>query len=206
MKNIIVMDNFYKNPEIVRSYALNKVSYISKENLPNRFPGTESVQSFFSKDVIRKMEQAIGETVVVNPAQYSFGVFAKTYAADEKKKAVHVDGSDWTALLYLSRPQDCQGGTTFYEDRETGWNSIPDLATLQTKGFQSVELFKQEHLNKKSQDLAQWKVSTKVGMKFNRMILFRAGSLFHAADGYFGDSDENCRLIQLFFFKIQKEV
>jgi hypothetical protein len=205
MKNIVVIDNFYRNPEAVRRYALNKVSYISNENLPEKFPGTESQQSFYSADVISKMEQAIGERIVAEPAQYSFGVFAKTYAKDEKKKTIHVDGSDWTALLYLSRPEDCQGGTSFYEDKSLGWNQIPDIETLNQRGFESVEDFKNTYLKAMGQEYSNWKVSTRVGMKFNRMVIFRAGALFHAAEGYFGETDENCRLIQLFFFKTMKE-
>jgi hypothetical protein len=173
MKNLVVIDNFYKNPEAVRRYALTKAQYLPKEKLPEGFVGTESQQSFFSPDVVGKISDAIGEKIIVDPSRFAFGVFAKTYASDDKNKKIHVDSSEWTAVLYLSRPEDCQGGTLFYE----------------------------ENPERKPED---WKISTRVGMKFNRMVVFKANSLFHAAEGYFGDCDENCRLLQLFFFKTQK--
>lgn len=37
--------------------------------------------------------------------------------------------------------------------------------------------------------------------RFNRLVLFRGGHLFHAPDRYFGTAMENGRLVQLFFFR-----
>lgn len=204
MKNIIVIDNFYENPYAVRNFALTKARYLSNEKLPKNFPGTESEQSFFSDEVVRKIEKAIGEEVLVNPAECSFGVFAKTFSNDERNRTIHVDSSDWSAVLFLSKPADCRGGTVFYEDLETGWTEIPELTSLKKMGFPSVEHFKSEYLKKKSQQFNNWKISSRVAMKFNRMVLFRSGKLFHAAEGYFGETDDNCRLLQLFFLKTKK--
>lgn len=206
MKNIVVIDNFYSNPWAVREYALNKAQYISKENLPGEFPGTESKQSFFTPGVVEKMELAIGQKITPEPANYSFGVFAKTYAKDLRNKSIHVDSSDWTGLLYLSRPEDCRGGTNFYSHKDSGLDQVPSDSELLDMGFSSKNEFIEKFLKPIGQEPSQWNVSVKVGMKFNRMLLFKAGELFHSADSYFGDSDNNCRLIQLFFFKTYKEV
>ena len=203
MKNLIVMDNFYKNGQAVRDYALNKASYIPQERLSAKFPGTESVQSFFSDAVVKKMEHAIGSKIKVEPKKYSFGVFAKTYAADEKRKVIHIDESDWTGLVYLSRPEDCKGGTVFYQHRKSGMDIVPADDKLQKMGYADKEDFNSRFIMPQSQDESKWKVSARVGLKFNRMVLFRAGRMFHAAEGYFGSHDQNCRLIQLFFFKTE---
>lgn len=201
MKNIIVIDNFYKNPLEVRDYALQKAKYLTGAQVGPEFPGTESVKGFYSPEIIKKIEDAIGKKIEVNPRDYSFGVFSKTFASDEKRRSVHVDASDWTALLYLSRPQDCQGGTVFYEHKGLGWSQIPSLEELQSKGYLSREEFIQGDLKRDSKNFENWKVSSRIGMKFNRLLLFRSGDLFHAAEGYFGDCDLNCRLLQLFFFR-----
>jgi hypothetical protein len=201
MKNMIVIEDFYKNPQAVRDYALNKVKYMTPEQLNPEFAGTESQRGVFSPEVIQKIEKALGQNIEVNPQQFAFGVFSKTYASDESKKCVHVDGSDWTAVLFLSRPEDCQGGTVFYEHKDLGWNEVPSLETLQSKGYSSREEFIEGDLKKDSRDFSKWKVSARVGMKFNRLVLFRSGTMFHAAEGYFGSEDQDCRLLQLFFFK-----
>ena len=204
MKNLIVIDNFYQNPNTVRDYALNKATYLPSHQLHPKFAGTESQQGFFSDAVVHKLESALGQKIEVNPQKFAFGVFSKTFAADEIKKSVHVDGSDWAAVLYLSRPEDCQGGTVFYEHKTWGWSGIPSLDVLQSRGFQSRADFINSDVNKNSQDLSKWKISARIGMKFNRLVLFRAGTFFHAAEGYFGNNDQNCRLLQLFFFNIQE--
>jgi len=201
MKNIIVIDNFYNMPYKVRDLALNKTEYLDKNSLPFNFPGTESRQSFYSQSLIDRINVATGESMVVDPSKFSFGVFAKTFAHDERKKVVHVDSSDWTALVYLSLPEHCKGGTVFYEDRETGLSSIPKTQELERLGYSSSENFNEKFIKPRAQSLRYWKTTARIAMKFNRMVLFRAGSLFHASEDYFGETDNDCRLIQLFFFK-----
>lgn len=203
MKNLIVIDDFYRNPQAVRDYALNKVDYFGRDDLANEFAGTESKQSFYTADVVAKIERAVGQTIKVEPEKYSFAVFWKTFASDARNLVVHVDQSDWTGLVYLSRPQDCQGGTSFYQHKESGLDTIPDEEQLQALGYESKKDFVQRFVTPQGKSPDHWRQLARVGMKFNRMILFRAGDMFHGADGYFGDNDENCRLLQLFFFKTE---
>ena len=204
MKNIIVLDNFYETPELVRDYALTKATYLSKKQLAPQFPGTESVHSFTSTQVIKKIEKAVGASIVVNPAKYSFGVFAKTSETDQSKKMVHVDSSEWTGIVYLNLPNECHGGTCFYQHVTTGLNAIPTTIQLRQMGYENSDDFIQNFLRPRSQKSDEWKLSVKVGMKFNRLVLFKAGALFHAAENYFGSSEMNCRLTQLFFFSTQE--
>lgn len=205
MKNLVVIEDFYKNPLAVRDYALTRCRYLNSDKTQNEFPGTESEQGFFSADVVRKIEDAIGEKVDVNPKQFSFGVFSKTYFSDQPKKSIHVDSSDWTAIVYLSLPEHCQGGTVLYESKEYGWSSIPAEKTLKDHGFASRAHFINTYLKENSKNFDLWNVTCRVGMKFNRMVVFRSHEMFHAAEGYFGNNDYDCRLMQLFFFKTQSE-
>ncbi len=200
MKNIIVVDDFYEKPELIRDYALTKAQYLSKRQLEANFPGTESVHSFTTGAVIKKIETAIGQSIVVDPTRFSFGVFAKTYETEQFKKAVHVDTSEWTGIIYLNLPHECNGGTSFYEHRATRLNAIPPQNQLQRMGYSDSEDFKKNLLQPNSRNDDLWKVSVKVGMKFNRLVLFKASELFHAADNYFGSVEIGCRLTQLFFF------
>lgn len=201
MKNLIVIDDFYQNPWAVRNYALTKSQYMSVDQLDVEFAGTESLRGFYSDEVTNKIQNALGKQIDVNPKNFSYGVFSKTYASDEVKKTIHLDGSDWTAVLYLSRPEDCRGGTVFYEHKNWGWSEIPDEETLQSHGYLSREDFINKGLKPCSQNFSEWRISARVGIKFNRLVLFRSGKLFHAAEGYFGNTDDDCRLLQLFFFK-----
>ena len=57
--------------------------------------------------------------------------------------------------------------------------------------------------DKFSQDLTKWQQVDKVGNIFNRLILFDS-KRFHMSMDYFGDSKENGRLFQVFFFSTEK--
>ena len=88
MKNIIVLDNFYSDPEAVRELALS-CEWIEKEELPEAFPGSESKVSFFNDDIVQKIEKALGQKIEVDPVGSSFGVFAKASNEDQGKNPVH---------------------------------------------------------------------------------------------------------------------
>lgn len=203
MKNLVVIDNFYRDPSAVRKLALTKARYFDAHELDAQFSGTESRQSFYNKAVVDKIERAIGDKIVVDPKHFSFAVFCKTFARDERSRIVHVDQSDWTGLVYLSRPEDCRGGTTFYKHNETRMDLVPPPGHLTTLGYHDRSDFIDRFVRPEGKKLDRWSPIAHIGMKFNRMVLFRAGDMFHAADGYFGTEDENCRLIQLFFFKTE---
>ncbi len=204
MKNIIVIDKFYEKPELVRDYALTKAQYLTNEKLAPNFLGTESIHSFTTSSVIKKIEKAIGKKIIVDPKKFSFGVFAKTEQTDQHKKEIHVDSSEWTGIVYLNLPYQCAGGTCFYQHKSTGLNAMPSKNQLKQLGYHDTEDFRKNFLQPRAQNSDEWDVSVKIGMKFNRLVLFRAGELFHAAENYFGSAETACRLTQLFFFQTQE--
>ena len=58
-------------------------------------------------------------------------------------------------------------------------------------------------IDNSSQDLTKWEQVDKVGNIFNRLILFNA-KRFHMSLDYFGNSKENGRLFQVFFFSTER--
>jgi hypothetical protein len=60
-----------------------------------------------------------------------------------------------------------------------------------------------EDIDKYSQDMTKWKKVDQVGNLFNRLILFNSNR-FHMSMDYFGDSKENGRLFQVFFFSTER--
>ena len=57
--------------------------------------------------------------------------------------------------------------------------------------------------DKYSQDLTKWELVDRVGNVFNRLILFNS-KRYHMSMDYFGDSKENGRLFQVFFFNTER--
>lgn len=204
MKSLLIVDDFYKDPMAVRDFALRKVEYLKQEELEQGYVGTESLRSYYSKDVIEKLSRVVGQEIEVNPRTFSFGVFSKTYSSEESKKSVHVDSSEWTAVVYLNESRNEKGGTSFYRSRKWGFDELPSDDELANLGLGGRKQFVSGPLKEVGRLQHEWEETARVSMKFNRMVLFRAGEMFHAANGYFGSKDEDCRLTQLFFFNLKK--
>jgi hypothetical protein len=83
-------------------------------------------------------------------------------------------------------------GTAFYKFHN-GTTCKRDMEILDNKS----------DTDKFSQDMTKWQLVDKVGNVFNRLILFNSNR-FHMSMDYFGDSKENGRLFQVFFFSTEK--
>ena len=123
-----------------------------------------------------------------------------TLAADKGKAKVHVDGAHWSGILYLSRPEDCRGGTEFFRHLPTNTDRAPyNDAEAATLGFASAKGMVDEILDRDSLDDTRWEMTQRVPMRFNRLLLLRPW-LWHTAGENFGDTLENGRLVYLMFF------
>ncbi len=200
MKECIVIENFYEDPDKIRDFALSKVKYLNPNSRPKDFVGTESIKGIYNESIVKRFEKAIGESIEVDPQKYAFGVFSKTYESDNSKKLIHVDGSEWTAIIYLSKKSDPYAGTHLWEHLPTGWTAIPNSNDLNKLNYSSRQDFIDRELVITNQNPERWKPHIRVGYEFNRLVLLRSGKLFHSAGLYFGTDDESCRLTQLFFF------
>jgi hypothetical protein len=67
----------------------------------------------------------------------------------------------------------------------------------------TIELQNQDQIDRFTQDLTKWELVDRVGNVFNRLILFDAHN-YHMSQDYFGDSKENGRLFQVFFFSTER--
>ena len=118
---------------------------------------------------------------------------------------MHVDGNCyWSGIVYLSLPEDCRGGTEFYRHKELGTDRAPiyDSEVVQY-GARSCARFTQELIERDSNDPSKWEHVMTVPMRFNRCVLFRPW-FWHTPGKSFGDRKENARLIQMFFFTLDK--
>jgi len=141
------------------------------------------------------------------------GAFRLSSAADTARCDIHVDsdaGNDsYAAVLYLSLPEHCSGGTGFWRHRETGWERRPSAEQLAALGYASFLDFErrwipvgrqQPFAELRKQRAQAWDCVFEIPMRFNRMIVYRS-DFFHAIGELFGDRPENARLVQLFYFQ-----
>jgi Family of unknown function (DUF6445) len=189
----IVIDDFLPNAEELRERAL-KLNY----SLKGPYPGLNSVEKInipgLDEMVSRLVYQPVRPPWTKN---YSHGSFRLALAKDDEPAKIHIDQSHWSGILYLSRPEDCQGGTEFYRHLPTGTDHMPfteqGIAEL---GYSSFDDLREQILEKDALDRSKWELTMVVPMRFNRLVLTQP-QYWHTSGPSFGDTRETGRLIYM---------
>jgi len=194
---LIVVDNFYNNPHDTRKYILTQ-DFKVRGNYPGQ--RTISYANQHLKDIIQEYITPFGGKIIEFPMPNETnkdnnniynGAFQFTTSRD--RSWVHIDGhNNWAGVLYMTPNAPLSSGTSFYHFHD-GTACKRDMEILENK----------EETDKYSQDMTKWKKVDEVGNVFNRLILFNSNR-FHMSMDYFGDSKENGRLFQVFFFSTER--
>lgn len=180
----IVVDNFFKNPDEVRNFALKQEFNYHKDyhkgkrtEIPFKFSG---IKESFEKIIGRK---------IINWDNYGAnGVFQICVAGDQL--VYHTDIQQYAAIIFLTPDAPPQTGTTLYRSKYTKKMKVDN-------DNESLFVFKNGYL-----DSTEFDVVDVIGNVYNRLILFDA-KYIHAASEYFGNNDTNGRLFQIFFFDLE---
>lgn len=194
--SLIVVDDFLTTADAVREAAL-KLTY---PDLQGAFPGRNSLERIEMGGLAAHVSQITGERLQPLSPQGSHAKCRITLASDVGRGKVHVDPGYWSGILYLSRPEDCHGGTDFFRHRRTNTDRRPmtpqEVAAM---GYASYEESHQDIIERDGLDDSAWERSMTVPMRFNRLLLLRPW-LWHTAGPGFGDGLDNGRLVYLMFF------
>lgn len=184
MRNsLVVIDDFYNNPDEVRSFALS----LPFEVVGN-YPGGRT-ENFINDSTKEDIERIIGEPVR-EWAEYGEGNYTGAFQLTTKLNSswVHVDdGTNWAGVLYLTPNAPVSGGTGFFRSKIDGSLTSEDGILPERNG---VDIF---------QDMNYWEKVAEVGNVYNRLILFRSDQ-WHTSLDYFGTNNDDGRLTQVFFF------
>lgn len=194
--SMIIVDDFLDNAQALREASL-RLTYPPQEGM---FPGRNSVERIDIEGLVQQVSRLVGEPLEAMPPPQAHAKSRITLAADKGKAKVHVDAAHWSGILYLSRPQDCQGGTEFFRHRATNTDRAPyDDREAAALGYSSAKGMVDEILERDGTDDSKWEMTQRVPMRFNRLLLLRPW-LWHTAGENFGDTLENGRLVYLMFF------
>lgn len=187
----IIIDDFYKNPDDVRAFALAQ-----DFNSHGNYPGQRTT-SFLADNVKISIQDIIrpygGE--VTWWGDDSTGSFQYTLASD--RSWIHSDDTtDWAGVLYLTPDAPLSAGTGLFKHKETGlrqWRNSEHPEDVVSSAPVNVE----------SQDMTKWEMVDRIGNVYNRLVIYR-GDLFHVSLDYFGQNKKDGRLFQVFFFNTEK--
>jgi len=173
---LMIIDNFYANPDAIRKYALSQ-----EFDVVGNFPGRRT-KPYFPDDVRNSIQYwmiTVGSVTQWFQEDGYNGCFQITTAND--RTWIHSDyNNTWAGVCYLTPDAPYTGGTGLYRHRASGEH-------------------KRISQDYEARDYTKWDLFDRIGNKYNRLILYR-GDLFHASLDYFGNTNENGRLFQTFFF------
>jgi hypothetical protein len=195
--SLIVVDDFFEHADGLRDAAL-RLTYPDQQGA---FPGRNSLERIELDGLAQYVSSIVGERLKTISPLGSHAKFRVTLGSDLGRGKVHVDPGYWSGVLYLSRPEDCRGGTDFFRHRRTNTDRRPmnerELAEL---GYSSIDEAHQDIIERDGLDDSCWETTMTVPMRFNRLILLRPW-LWHTAGAGFGDKLQNGRLVYLMFFE-----
>ncbi len=204
-----VIDNFYETPTIIRKFALEQEFFKKPGNYPGlRTKFIDSIDDDFFKVFAKKL---ISLYYDLDNQNIKFQILTSFQWAGEKYKHgwIHKDrylkspnddeGYDIAGVIYLTPNAPTNCGTSLYR-------LISDNAEgckLPTDPFYSgldidINTYFQEQLKYNS----QFEKVKQVENIFNRLVVYDCKQ-WHSQDGFFGDTAENSRLIQVFFARIR---
>lgn len=192
-KGLIVVDNFYADPNFVREWATNEIKF-SPSNYHKGERATERFSIFGTKE---KLEQIIGKPIYNwNHDNYANGIFQ--FCTADQPIVYHVDNQTYAGIVFLTPDAPPSTGTAFYRSKVTGDYRFDD-EKRQTISY--VRAFKGKSAEMNFYDGTNFEKIDEVGNVYNRLVLFDAKNI-HAATQYFGDAIDNSRFFHMFFFDV----
>ncbi|MBU8977690.1 hypothetical protein JI752_016195 [Lysobacter sp. MMG2] len=197
--SLIIVDDFLSHRDALQLRDVGlQLTYPDQQGA---FPGRNSLERIEIDGLDRRVSELVGENVRPIAPLQSHAKFRMTLAADVGRAKVHIDQAYWSGILFLSRPEDCRGGTEFFRHRATNSDRAPlDDAEMRAMGYDSLEQMHREIIERDSVDDSKWEPTMQAPMRFNRLVLLRPW-LWHTAGPAFGDRMENGRLVYLMFFE-----
>lgn len=195
--SLIVVDDFLANPDDARRAALG-LGYDPAGKAGN-YPGTVSARPLTIGGLTERVAALAG--MALEPAAGTLHLHCRlTLRGEAGVTGPHIDPCAFSGLLYLSRPEDCRGGTDFFRHKRTGLERVPrDAAGIARAGYADVNALVEEVVNRDTFKPSRWERTMTVPMRFNRLVLFDPWSFHDAAPG-FGSDAERGRLALLLFF------
>jgi len=225
-KSIMVIENFYDNPDEVRASALQSdlIDYFEDGEsywLTSKHKYLTEENTSKLKQLIKKVGSDIDEEFYKHNKwngafQVKYNIYGKM-GFDYFPGCLHthvqnvedvgnVGSNGWAGVVYLT-PDDIaypHGGTSVWETttgdkpsfRYTNDVCNDWIPSSLEVGHSNVEGLRLEGMNN------NWDLITKIQFKYNTLVLMRAEE-YHCGNGSWGNKIDNARIIQTFFIKVK---
>jgi tetratricopeptide (TPR) repeat protein len=207
-RELVVIDDFLADPLAYRAAAL-ALPYSDRSAAGVNYPGVQTAPRFDAA-LMQRIADAAGFDIKWNWPDH--GAFRLSPAWAQARSDIHIDDATgrptFAGVLYLSLPEHCAGGTSFWRHRASGWERAPTPEALRANGFADLNAFHRTldppggsaGFEALKAARTAWDLVLEVPMRFNRLILYRADH-YHSISEVFGHGPADARLVQLFFFE-----
>lgn len=187
--HIMVVDNFYKDPDGVRELALKK-EFIEDNRY---YKGSRTQDKYITAGLIEEFSRLMDHDIEDWDNQPMNAIFQKTNQNDPL--VYHSDTQDYAGAIYLTPDSPSDQGTSFWRHKGTGCRRPPQHFLEQRKDITSDDVYNDNTLLVRE----AWDLIDQIGAVYNRLVIWDA-KMIHSATSY--GSDE--RLVQLFFFNLAR--
>lgn len=189
-QEIVVVDNFYSNPDAVRAYAL-QLDYVQEKNFYKGFRSIKScIPSWIKGEFERYLTKPIQKFTDIS------GVFHYITSADALLH--YTNTQDYVAMIHLTPNAPINTGISTFKSKITKLThgaTAADAAEFSS----TTALLNSQSFNNNYQDRTNLEFMDSIANVYNRLVIFNAKSI-HAATAYFGSNKEDSKLVHLFFF------
>ena len=191
-----VFDNFYEDPYAIRDMALNQMAWHPTKvcsSYPNGnapWGGKMTKETYTDNNRITALVSKKMQKVLVPMGKSDHGAFRLTKESDSENHKIHADSfaEGYAGILYLTPNIKNIEGTNFYKNTRYNDQSLANADQIK------------EIIEFGTDDPAQWERSLTSYFVWNRLIVY-SSSLYHAAGPGFGTTDEDGRLVQIFYWE-----
>lgn len=180
---ILIIDNFYSNPDEVREFALSL-----NFNVEGNYPGVRTspiLDEEWREHIKEYLESIINKRITVFPYEYNT---AFQFTTETSETWVHHDAMSYAAVVYLTPDPDIDSGTGIYRHKQTG-------IMKHTEG--------ERDFNNETTDPKDWELVAEAKNIYNRLVVYDSMYYHKSAVPGFGTDKNTGRLFQTFFFEAE---
>jgi hypothetical protein len=201
---VVIVDNFFKEPDKVRNFALHQE--FKKDKKISNYPGLRTdclsvIEPNLHNEFLRKFFSIYYDFKFEEINWVAHAVFQKTDNSFDNGW-IHYDNdgnanNKVAGIVYLTPNAPLNSGTSIYKTKN---NVLIPSINAEAKNTHYYANGNSEELKKlKDLEKTQFDETINVSNIYNRLISFDADE-YHAAQNYFGQDNES-RLILVFFVK-----
>jgi len=194
-QDVIALDDFLPDPVSYRAMSLELPFYDIRYSDGELY---KHVNVRPPQEVAPHLEQRLGKKVTLD-----YCITRLNYSGELPNNSVHTDDawSNYAYVLFLNPPDQCRGGTAFWQHKKYRWTNFPTKQEVLRTGKSEQRIYSmlREDMNRED----AWDLLHVADMKFNRAICFPC-SRWHSRWPWaaFGSGKTDARLINVGFFSV----